>query len=120
MHREGGAGAAQSGCVSLDVEGAEPAQERNGCLERAGRRRVEPGDLLRVEPGGPKLQDRAGQVEALDLGRMMLRPGVEIVAGVEADGAPGSQPARPASALRGGRAADLPQVERRQARPGRM
>ena len=120
MHRQERASATDGGHLATCIHRAEPAEQFLRCLQSAGRRRVQPGEILRLEAGGPQLQDRPCQIEALDLGRMVLRPGVQVMARIEAHGASWTEAAGPTGALRGGSAADLRHFQRGQARPGRM
>ncbi len=120
MQGERSTGPAQVGDVAPRVERAQAAQQLARGLQRGRRRRVQPGQRLRVESCRADLQHGPGQVEARDLGSVVLRPGIEVVPGVQAQRASRAETSGAAGPLGGGSAADLGHVEGRQSRPGRM
>ena len=70
--------------LTARIERTDAAQQLLRELERRRRRRIEPGEGLRLEAAGAKLKHSAREIQALDLWRMMLRPRVEVVPGVQA------------------------------------
>src|SRR5438067_496595 len=84
MQGQPGACAAEVRGLTARIERTDAAQQLLRELERGRRRRIEPWKGLRLEPAGAKLQHRTREIQALDLGRMMLGPRVEVVPGVQA------------------------------------
>jgi hypothetical protein len=101
------------------VERAELRQELRRAGERGGRRRIQPAEAPDVaQPPGRELEDGSREVDADDLGRLVLAPSRVLRTRPEPDAAPGAEPAGAPPALRGGRAADRAKPQVVEARAG--
>ena len=105
---------------AVAVHGAEATEELLGGRERVGLRRVEPGDVAGACARGGELEHRLREIDAQDLGRVVIGPRVEIGLRVEPQRAPRARSSRASCALRGRRAAGLLDTERGEPRPRRM
>src|SRR5207248_3224622 len=81
MQRKQRADPAQRGRRAFRIEQLEPPQKRVRALQRSGRRRVEPGKAIRIEARCAQVENGAGEIEALDLRRMMIGTRIEIMPG---------------------------------------
>ena len=121
MRRKAEQAPAERGHPSCAIDRAQPQEQHAGGFERGRRRGFEPAEARDVvDAGAVKGQDRLGQVRALDLGNIALRPRLEIEARVKAQDA--ARPRAPGAAgpLRRGGLAHLGRRESRQPAPGRV
>src|SRR6516165_1148634 len=103
------------------IQRAESPQQTLRGIQRGIRRSLEKGILTDVaDSESMESQNCTGEIQALNLRRLMVRTGIKVLTGVEAQARPRSSSAGASGPLNRRGLAHLGKLERWKARPGRV